>query len=48
MRKVRVAVVGCGKVSEHYLSHLQQSAAVELVAVCDPLIERAQGSDLHR
>ncbi|GHO82376.1 Gfo/Idh/MocA family protein [Dictyobacter formicarum] len=42
MRKVRVAVVGCGKVSEHYLPHLQQSSVVELVAVCDPLIERAQ------
>jgi glutamate dehydrogenase/leucine dehydrogenase len=37
MRKVRVAVVGCGNVSEKYLPHLQQSSAVELVAVCDPL-----------
>lgn len=42
MRKVRVAVVGCGNVSEKYLPHLQQSSAVELVAVCDPLVERAQ------
>jgi len=42
MRKVRVAVVGCGNVSEKYLPHLQQSPAVELVAVCDPLYERAQ------
>ena len=41
MRKVRVGVVGCGNVAEKYVPHLQQSAAVELVAVCDPLLDRA-------
>jgi hypothetical protein len=42
MRIVRVAVVGLGNVAEKYVSHLQQSAAVELVAVCDPLVDRAR------
>jgi predicted dehydrogenase len=42
MRKVRVAVAGCGKVSEKYIPHLQQSAGVEVVAVCDPVVERVQ------
>lgn len=41
MRKVRVAVIGCGNVAEKYVPHLQQSAAVELIAVCDPLVDRA-------
>ncbi len=42
MRKVRVGVVGGGNVAEKYVPHLQQSAAVELVAVCDPLLDRAR------
>ena len=42
MRKVRVGVVGCGNVAEKYVPHMQQSAAVELVAVCDPLVDRAR------
>src|SRR5260370_21161461 len=42
MRKVRVAVVGCGNVAEKYVPHLQQSTAVELGAVCDPLVDRAR------
>lgn len=42
MRNVRVAVVGCGDVAEKYVPHLQQSAAVNLVAVCDPLVERTR------
>lgn len=42
MRTVRVAVVGCGNVAEKYVPHLKQSAAVELVAVCDPLVARAR------
>jgi predicted dehydrogenase len=42
MRKVRVAVVGCGNVAEKYVPHLQQSAAVDLVAVSDPLVDRAR------
>lgn len=42
MSKVRVAVVGCGSVSRSYIPHLKQSPYVELVAVCDSLVERAQ------
>lgn len=42
MRKVRVAVAGCGKVSEKYISHLQQSSVVDVVVVCDPVVERVQ------
>jgi predicted dehydrogenase len=42
MRKVRVAVVGCGNVAEKYVPHLQQSATVDLVAVSDPLVDRAR------
>lgn len=42
MSKVRVAVVGCGSVSQSYVPHLKQSPFVELVAVCDTLVERAQ------
>lgn len=42
MSKVRVAVVGCGSVSQSYVPHLKQSPYVELVAVCDALVERAR------
>lgn len=41
MNKMRVAVVGCGSVSEKYVPDLQQSSFVDLVAVCDALPERA-------
>jgi predicted dehydrogenase len=40
MRKIRVAVVGCGNVAEKYVPYLQQSTAVDLVAVCDSLVQR--------
>lgn len=42
MRTVRVAIVGCGNVAEKYVPHLRQSEACELVAVCDPLVDRVQ------
>lgn len=42
MRTVRVGVVGLGNVAEKYVPHLQQSKAVELIAVCDPLVDRAR------
>ncbi|QBD79472.1 Gfo/Idh/MocA family oxidoreductase [Ktedonosporobacter rubrisoli] len=42
MRKVRVAVVGSGNVAEKYVPHLQQSPAVELVAICDPRVEHVR------
>ncbi|HLI87807.1 MAG TPA: Gfo/Idh/MocA family oxidoreductase [Ktedonobacteraceae bacterium] len=42
MSKVRVAVVGCGSVSQKYVPDLKQSSAVELVAVCDNRVEFAR------
>ncbi|MFD1883929.1 Gfo/Idh/MocA family protein [Paenibacillus wenxiniae] len=44
MSKVRVAVVGCGSISER--RHIPEYAAhpdVELVAFADPILERAEG-----
>ena len=43
MPRIRTAVVGCGSVSGSYVPHLRQSPHVELVAVCDTLVERARG-----
>ncbi len=42
MSRVRVGVVGCGSVSEHYLRDLKGSPFVEVVSVCDILRERAE------
>lgn len=41
-RKLKVAIVGCGSVSGQYLPHLSKSAHVELVSVCDIIIDRAR------
>ena len=41
-QKMRVAVIGCGSVSNVYLPHLQASPYVELVSTCDIRPERAQ------
>lgn len=35
MNRVRIAVAGCGSVSEKYLAHLQQCPFAEVVAACD-------------
>jgi predicted dehydrogenase len=40
--KIKVAVIGCGSVSNMYLPHLSKSPFVELVSVCDIIYERAQ------
>jgi predicted dehydrogenase len=49
MPTVRVAVVGCGSVSESYVPHLRESPHVELVAVCDNLVEKARKhAETHR
>ena len=34
-KRVRVALVGCGRISAHHLAALQPLAGVEVVAVCD-------------
>ncbi len=41
-KKIKVAVIGCGSVSNRYLPHLAQSPFVELVSTCDIIYERAQ------
>jgi predicted dehydrogenase len=40
-KKLRVAVIGCGSVSNRYLPQLQSSALIEVVALCDIKPERA-------
>jgi predicted dehydrogenase len=41
-KKIRVAVIGCGSVSNMYLPHLSKSPHVELVSACDIKPERAR------
>lgn len=41
-RKIKVAVIGCGSVSNMYLPHLSKSPFVELVSACDIIYDRAQ------
>ena len=40
MERIRVAVAGCGSVSEHYLANLKQCASAEVVGVCDIIESR--------
>jgi predicted dehydrogenase len=40
--RMRVGVVGCGKISEVYLKNLTSSSDVEVIACSDVLLERAQ------
>src|SRR5436309_12173841 len=42
MSRIKVAVAGCGRVSEYYLADLQDSPHVELVSVCDAVPQRAE------
>lgn len=39
--KLRVAVIGCGSVSNRYIPHLQSSPLIDLVSLCDIKYERA-------
>ncbi len=41
-KRIRVAVIGCGSVSNMYLPHLTKSPHVELVSACDILPARAK------
>jgi predicted dehydrogenase len=41
-KRIRVAVIGCGSVSNMYLPHLSKSPYVELVSACDIRPERAK------
>ncbi len=41
-KKLKVAVIGCGSVSNRYIPHLQTSSLIEIVSLCDIKYERAQ------
>jgi len=40
--KIRVGQIGCGNVSGSYLPHLTSQPFIEVVSVCDIILERAQ------
>lgn len=40
-KKLRVAIIGCGSVSNRYIPHLQTSALIEIVSLCDIKHQRA-------
>src|SRR6266487_3536012 len=40
-KKLRVAVIGCGSVSNRYLPQLKSSSLIEVVSLCDIKYERA-------
>jgi len=40
-KKLRVALIGCGSVSNRYIPHLQTSSLIEIVSLCDIKYERA-------
>ncbi|MBM3443950.1 MAG: Gfo/Idh/MocA family oxidoreductase [Bacteroidetes bacterium] len=39
--KLKVAIIGCGSVSNRYIPHLQSSSLIEIVALCDIKYDRA-------
>ena len=41
LTNLKVAIIGCGSVSNRYILHLQTSSMVEIVALCDIKYERA-------
>lgn len=41
IKKIRVAIIGCGSVSNRYIPHLQSSPSIEIVSLCDIRLERA-------
>jgi predicted dehydrogenase len=40
-KKLRVALIGCGSVSNRYIPHLQTSSLIQIVSLCDIKYERA-------
>ncbi|MBB1285064.1 Gfo/Idh/MocA family oxidoreductase [Flavisolibacter sp. BT320] len=40
-KKLRVAIIGCGSVSNRYIPHLQTSKQIEVVSLCDKVYQRA-------
>ena len=41
IKKIRIAIIGCGSVSNRYIPHLQSSPSIEIVSLCDIRYERA-------
>jgi len=41
LTKLRVAIIGCGSVSNRYIPHLRTSALIQIVSLCDIKPERA-------
>lgn len=41
-KKLKVAVIGCGSVSNRYIPHLQSSPMIEIVSLCDIKYNRAE------
>lgn len=41
-KKLRVAIIGCGSVSNRYIPHLQSSPLIEIVSLCDIKYNRAE------
>jgi UDP-N-acetyl-2-amino-2-deoxyglucuronate dehydrogenase len=41
-KSVKVAIIGCGRVSGHHCRSIAKFESVELVAVCDLIVEKAQ------
>jgi predicted dehydrogenase len=44
-RKLRIAIIGCGSVSNSYIPHLQKSTLIEIVSLCDIRYDRATGQN---
>lgn len=43
MKKIRVGVIGCGSIAKHrHIAEYEAHDGVELVAFCDPVVERAK------
>lgn len=38
---IKVAIIGCGSVSNRYIPHLQSSSLVKIVGLCDIILDRA-------
>ena len=43
--KLKVALIGCGSVSNRYIPHLQTSPLIEIVSLCDIKYDRALGQN---
>jgi predicted dehydrogenase len=40
-KKLKVAIIGCGSVSNRYIPHLQTSSLIQVVSLCDRIYQRA-------